>query len=395
LTLNESSGYYAVNMTQNPFETVNIRGVSIRNRFIAAPMATQYPDKFGHVTETQIAYYKHLALTGVGMVIVEAAMISPEGRGWSRELEAHTPEARVGLAGIADIIRQQGSVPFLQLHHAGRQALPTRDNWEVVAPSPVPCPILDRPVKALTYQEIKDLVRKFAESARIANDAGFAGIELHGAHGYLLHQFVSPLTNFREDEYGLQRNCASKFPLEVVQLIRSEFPKLAIIYRHSVRDYLPKGLTLSSSVIFAKALEGAGVDMIHVSGGMYASLHGSESIVGPATPLGIFRDDARDIREAVNIPVAVVGKIQYPAMAFEILSNNDANFIALGRMLLRDPEWIQKARGLNKAPVEPCLLCARCRYHVKGCPDGSGKSGWLEYSAGDKILNETHPASSS
>lgn len=365
-------------MPPNPFEPLSLRGYTLKNRFVAAPMATQYADKRGLVTETMLAYYRHLTLTGVGMVVAEAAVISPEGPGWSRELNAYSEEALPGLRQLAETIRERGAIPLLQLHHAGRQGLPSREHTQMVAPSPIPCPVLDRPVRALHPQEIKDLVRKFTDSARLAREAGFAGVELHGAHGYLLHQFVSPLTNQRDDEYGLQRHAASRFPLEVVQSIRRAFPDLIISYRLSARDYLPRGLTLQASCLLAKGLEGAGADLISVSGGMYASLHGPESLVGPATPYGVFRDDARDIREAVSIPVAVAGKIQYPTLAHEIIANRDAHLIVLGRMLLRDPAWIQKAQGLDRDPVRACLLCPRCRFHSRGCPDGASRPTWNE-----------------
>ncbi len=363
-------------MSPNPFEPGKIRHLTLRNRILFAPLATQFADKNGRITPVMLSYYKHMALTGVGMVIVEGSLVSQEGRGWSRELDATGPEARDGLSQIAETIRELGVVPFLQLHHAGRQGLPSRDNLEVVAPSAIPCPVLDRPVRPLSILDIRDLVGKFRDAAGIAWEAGFAGIELHGAHGYLLHEFLSPLTNHRDDEYRLEPDGTNRFPLEVVSAIRSSFPDLAISYRMSVRDYLPRGLTLAKSVTMAKALEGAGVDLIHVSGGMYASLHGPESIVGPTTPPGVFRDDARDIKEAVSIPVAVVGKIQYPQMAFDILQNRDADFIALGRVLIRDRQWVRKARGLDSTPVNPCLLCNRCRFHSRGCPDRDETPEW-------------------
>ncbi len=365
-----------MHMALNAFEAAPLRHLTLQNRFLVAPMATQYADKEGRVTDTLLKYYAHLTQTGAGAVIVEGAAISPYGRGWSRELAVWAPEFRTGLAKIADTIRSRGAAAFLQLHHAGRQSLTPRPGEYVVGPSAVSCPVLNNPTRALSGEEIKRLVVSFTDAARLANVAGFDGIELHGAHGYLLHQFCSPLTNRRRDEYRLEPDGMSRFPLDVVRSIRTAFPELIISYRMSVRDYLPGGLTLKQSVLMAKALQGAGVDLIHVSGGMYASLHGPEALVGPSTPAGVFVDDARDIREAVTIPVAVVGKIGDPAMAAKILSNEDAHFIALGRVLLRDPHWIRKANRKNQDPIIPCLLCQKCRYHLRGCPDGNGEPGW-------------------
>ncbi|MBF0499606.1 MAG: NADH:flavin oxidoreductase [Candidatus Riflebacteria bacterium] len=365
-------------MSMLAFTPFQLRNVTLKNRFLLAPMATQYVEKGGIIGDSLIDYYIHMALTGVAAVIVEAAAIATEGRGWSRQLSAASPNDLPGLSHIAEAIRERGSIPLLQIHHAGRQGLPADASGYVVGPSGIPCPVLGRPVRVLNPKDIKTLVTKFTDAARIAERAGFAGIELHGAHGYLLHQFVSPLTNKRDDEYGLKNPNPYRFPLEVVKSIRMAVPDMILAYRLSARDYLPRGLTLEHSVPLAIALADAGVDMLHVSGGMYASLHGPESIVGPSTPSGVFRSDAHDIRQAVRVPVAVVGKIQTPALAEEILQNSDAHLIALGRILLRDPLWIQKAQGQSDVPVRPCLLCSRCRYHLKGCPDDQQKPIWVK-----------------
>jgi len=313
------------------------------------------------------------------MVMVEAAIVSPEGRGWSRELAAYSPLHVPGLRYIAEAIRERGSIPVLQLHHAGRQGLPDSAG-SVVGPSGVACPVLSRPVRQLTGEEINAIALKFLDAAKIAYDAGFAGIDLHGAHGYLLHQFISPLTNFRDDEFKIQSPGISKFPIEIVRSIRKAFPDFFISYRMSARDYLPQGLTLKGSRALALAIEEAGANLVSVSGGMYASLHGRDSLVGKNTPLNIFRDDARDIRETVKLPVMVAGKIQYPSAAREILANDDAHLIGLGRMILRDPEWIEKARDEKEGDdaIRTCLLCSRCLYHQKGCPDDPVKPVWAQ-----------------
>lgn len=360
-------------MESRSFTPFTIRGHTLRNRFIFAPLATQYADNYGNVSDMMVDYYVHMTLTGVAVIVVEAACVTPEGRGWTRQLLTGAPDAVSGLSRLADAIRERGAIPILQIHHAGRQGLPTEKAGYVSAPSPVPCPILQRPTRELTLDEIRLLVVKFTDAARIAARAGFAGVELHGAHGYLLHQFVSPLTNHRIDEYGL--HAGFRFPLEVVRSIKAAAPELMLWYRMSVRDYLPMGLTLETSVPFARALADAGVDLIHVSGGMYASLHGPESIVGKASPYGVFRDDARDIREAVPIPVAVVGKIQNPSLAESILANEDAHLIALGRVLIRDHQWLDKAR--RKKTVRSCLLCHRCKFHIQGCPDDTDGPPWI------------------
>lgn len=351
-------------------------------------MATQYADKQGFVTPALIDYYKRLALCGAGIVVVEAAVVSQEGRGWSRQLSASVPEAEKGLSELAGVILENGAIPVLQLHHAGRQALPPPEGHKTLAPSGIPCPVLNRPVRMMKSYEITEMISKFASAAVMATKAGFTGVELHGAHGYLLHQFVSPLTNKRDDEYMIDDRGISRFPLEVVRAIRSVLPDKVISYRISARDYLPGGLTLRSSTNFARALEGAGVDLISVSGGTYSSLHGPESLWGHSTPEAVFRADAREISEATSCSTGVTGKIQQPSTAFSIIDRSEAHFVGLGRMILRDRNWIFKAarqagccvNGETSAandtpefsdPVRPCLLCSRCKYHIRGCPDGA------------------------
>jgi 2,4-dienoyl-CoA reductase-like NADH-dependent reductase (Old Yellow Enzyme family) len=363
-------------MAEKLFETAKIGAITLKNRCFIAALATRYPDSHGRVTSPLLAYYAHLALVGAGLVFVEAALVSPEGRGWSRELSAAHDECVPGLAEIAESIHERGAVPFLQIHHAGRQGLPESDGT-VVGASAIPCPILSRPVRELTTDEVKVMIEKYVKAAQRARQAGFPGIELHGAHGYLLHQFVSPLTNFREDEYRLTEPGISRFPLDIVRAIKQVEPGLAVSYRLSARDYLPRGLMLRGAKNLAKALEKAGADFLSVSGGMYASLHGPDSLLGRHSPQAVFRDDARDIREAVAIPVGVTGKIQSPGLAEEILENRDAHFIGLGRMILRDPEWITKCREGQGHAVRPCLLCARCKYHQKGCPDDGETPVWI------------------
>ncbi|MBF0546173.1 MAG: NADH:flavin oxidoreductase [Candidatus Riflebacteria bacterium] len=364
-------------MYSNLFSPFKIRNKILKNRIFVAAMATQYADKYGFVSDAMVDYYVHMSLTGVAAIFVEAAVVSSEGRGWSRQLSATSKEALPGLSRIAEAISERGPIPFLQLHHAGRQALPT-GNSPVVAPSGIPCPVLNRKVRVLSPKEIGNMVEKFTFSASLAQEAGFAGIELHGAHGYLLHQFVSPLTNKRDDEYGLQNSEPFKFPLAVVRSIKINFPKMLLIYRISARDYLPKGLTLDKSLPLVKRLLENGVDVISVSGGMYQSLHGPDSILGPATDQGFFRQDAKAIKLGTNAPTGVTGKIQYPSLAEEILKNAEADLIGLGRPILRDPNWLWKTLEKEKGIIRECLLCERCNYHRKGCPDDAEAPIWTK-----------------
>lgn len=357
------------------FSPIKLGNLELKNRILVAPMATRYASSRGAVTETMLSYYAHLAVTGVSLIVVEAAFVSIEGRAWSRQLANTDDECITGLSQIAEAIKDRGCVPFLQIHHGGRQAL-LSSNGTVVGPSPIPCAILGHSVRELTLDEVRGLVLRFGDAALAAQKAGFLGVELHGAHGYLLHQFNSPVTNFRLDEYGLGNNGFSQFSLDIIRQIKSLAPDLNIIYRLSARDYLPSGLMLKDTKRFSRALAAAGVDSISVSGGMYASLHGKDSLFGPNAPMAVFREDSGEIRRCVPCPIILAGKIQYPGLAEEILESEDAHLIGLGRMLLRDPEWVRKAKRELLEPVRQCLLCSRCHFHQKGCPDGAVVPTW-------------------
>ncbi|HNV69216.1 MAG TPA: NADH:flavin oxidoreductase [Candidatus Ozemobacteraceae bacterium] len=358
------------------FQPLTLRGHQLKNRLFSAPMASRYPTSKGEVTDALVSYYAHLALTGIGMTVVEGALVSTEGPGWPHELGIYHPIFQDGLARLAETIRERGSVPVIQLHHAGRRGLGGRTE-ALIGPSALPCPAFNRPVRPMTIEEIRLMIVKFTDAALLAAKAGFAGVEIHGAHGYLLHQFLTPLVNDRTDEYGVKSGNGSRFPLDVVRSIRLALPKHIVGYRLSARDYLPNGLTLNETGPFAEALTQAGVDYISVSGGMYASLYGPDSIWGRKAPFAVFRSDARAIKDRAAVPIGVAGKIQQTSMAVSILENRDADLIGLGRVILRDPSWIARARGEISTPISACLLCERCQYHTRGCPDTGHKPPWL------------------
>ena len=340
-------------------------------------MATGYASGQGLVTDVMTSYYAHLTLTGPSMVVVEGALVAQGGQGWPHQLSVYSHEHLEGLTRLAETIRDRGGIPFIQLHHGGRRSLGCRQE-PLVGPSDIACPGLNRPVRPLTTDEIRLLIVRFADAARLAVRAGFAGVELHGAHGYLIHQFVTPLVNNRDDEYGIHEGKSNRFPLELVRSIRLAEPNLLLGYRISARDYLPQGLTLNETAPFVQDLETAGVDLISVSGGMHASLYGPDSIWGSKASDAVFRSDARRLKDGLQkTPVGIAGKIQTPSLAISILENRDADMIGLGRPLLRDPDWLRKAQGDTPTAIRPCLYCVRCQYHRKGCPDDTSKPTWL------------------
>ncbi len=326
------------------FEPLTIRGTGFRNRVFVAPMC-QYSAKNGLLSQWHTVHYGALSTGGNALVIAEATGVVPEGRIsvgcagiWSDELaEAFRP--------IIDFAHSQNTKFGIQLAHAGRKAsttLPGSDHavatpdeggWQVVAPSPLAFYGLQDP-KELTTNEIHHLVQAFADAAKRAVNVGFDVIEIHAAHGYLLHQFLSPLTNHRSDEYGGDFAGRTRFTLEVAHAIRAVIPDdFPLFIRISATDWVEGGWDLDQSIELCKELKRAGVDLIDVSTG--GLVHDAQIPVGPAfqTPF------ATAIKEAVGIPVSSAGLITEAEQANEIIASGKSDAVELARAMLRNPRW--------------------------------------------------------
>ncbi len=340
------------------FSEGRIGRLVLPNRLVMAPVDTNFADYEGKVSEKMLAYYGMRAGGGVGMVIVENSQIEgPRGKNTIRQLCVSDDRFITGLKRLAFAIHKHHVPAILQLHHAGRQT--TREitgGLQPVAPSPIPCKNLGERPRALTKNEIEEIENRFAKAAVRAKTAGFDGVELHGAHGYLIGQFMSPYTNHRKDAYGGDFEGRMRFPLRIIEKVRAavgdDYP---ILFRLSADEFVKGGITLEESKKIAKRLEEAGVDALDVSAGIY------ESLVTILEPMS-YREGwrvylARGIKEVVSIPVITVGNIRYPKTVEEILSRGDADFVAMGRALIADPEWPIKAREDREDEIRYCISC--------------------------------------
>ncbi|WP_187118960.1 FAD-dependent oxidoreductase [Bacillus marasmi] len=339
-------------------EPMKIGTMEVRNRFVMPPMVTNYAAEDGSVTDRIIDYHVARAKGGVGLIIVEAIYVHQTGKGFSNELGINRDELVPGLRKLVEAVHHHGAKIACQLYHAGRQTSSDVTGARLVAPSPIPCPVKQEVPKQLTTLEIRGLVEEFRQAARRAKQAGFDAVEIHGAHGYLLNQFLSPYSNKREDEYGGSFENRMRFPLEVVNSVREEvgidFP---IIYRLSAEEYVDGGLTIDDTSWFAVKLVEAGVNAVHVSGGVYAS---AAMIIQPsAIPQGLYIENATAIKRAIEdaVPVIVVGRIKNPEMAEAIIRGGNADFVAMGRALLSDPDLPNKVRNGQSANIRNCLGC--------------------------------------
>lgn len=330
----------------------------VRNRVVMPPMATNLGSAFGEVTPELLAYYRRRAQGGVGLIIVENAQVDMfQGRSLVAQIAVDSDKFLPGLRALAEIIHAEGAKTFLQIQHGGRQCTPsTTDGLQPVAPSPIPCKFLGVKPRALTREEIQELVGKFAQAALRAKLAGFDGVEVHAAHGYLLNEFLSPYTNKRDDEYGGSFENRLRFVLEILSSIRELVGEDFVVgVRLSVEEFVPGGLTLQESREIARVLEENGVDYISVSSGIYESV---STIIEPMNFEEGWRAHlARGIKEVVSCPVIAVGVIRHPEVAERILAEGSADFVAVGRGLIADPDWVKKVANGREEEINHCISC--------------------------------------
>lgn len=343
-------------MSHMLFEPLTLRRLTVRNRIWVPPMC-QYSVETGDgiAAAWHQVHYGGLARGGAGAVIVEATGITPEGRISPKDLGLWNDAQRDALAPIVDFMHSQGAAAGIQLAHAGRKAstwpewgvdkegsLPVSEGgWQTTAPSAIAFPGLAEP-RALTTDEIAEIVSAFAASARRAVDAGFDFVEIHAAHGYLLHEFLSPLSNKRNDDYGGTLENRSRIVLETLDAIRSEVGEdVPVVVRLSATDWVEGGLTLDDTVQIVERLKDHGADLIDVSTG--ANVPASIP-VGPGYQIAF----AAGVRQRTGVPTAAVGMLTEPFQAEQILAAGQADVVLLGRETLRDPNFpIRAAHELH------------------------------------------------
>ncbi|MDP9372620.1 MAG: NADH:flavin oxidoreductase/NADH oxidase [Chloroflexota bacterium] len=328
------------------FEPRRFRGATLRNRIVVSPMC-QYSSTDGFADNWHLVHLGSRAVGGAGLVIAEATAVEARGRISPQDMGLWSDAHAEPLARIAAFVRAQGATAGLQLAHAGRKASTYRPwsgrgavpvaegGWtDVLALSALPYSAdYPRPV-AMTEEDIAAVTGAFAAAARRAAGAGFQFLEIHAAHGYLLHSFLSPLSNERTDRYGGSLENRMRFVLEVAAAVRAAWPEdLPLCARVSATDWLPDGWSVEDSVILASALRAVGVDVIAASSG--GTSPAQQIAVGPGYQVPF----AGRIRREAGIPTIAVGLITEPDQAEAILRDGDADLIALARGLLRDPYW--------------------------------------------------------
>ncbi|MFC4807876.1 NADH:flavin oxidoreductase/NADH oxidase [Paenibacillus sp. GCM10023250] len=329
------------------FNAFRIKGLDLKNRVVMPPMC-QYAvtAKDGIANEWHYLHYVSRAIGGAGLIIIEMTDVEPDGRITNFDLGLWSDEHIAPLKRIVEACHQYGAKVGIQIAHAGRKA---EDAETPVAPSAIPYDEQSKVPRELTSDEIKAMVEKFRQAAERAVKAGMDTIELHAAHGYLIHEFQSPYTNKRSDEYGRDKTL---FGRDVIQAVKRVMPhEMPLIMRITAHEYVAGGYGIEDSIAFSKAYHDAGVDLFHVSSGGEGPIlaHGR-----PGTHVAYQVPFARAIKNALNVPVIAVGRLDEPSLANAVIGNEDADLVAVGRGMLRNPYWtLEAAARLGKETAIP------------------------------------------
>jgi 2,4-dienoyl-CoA reductase-like NADH-dependent reductase (Old Yellow Enzyme family)/thioredoxin reductase len=340
------------------FSPGRIGPLTAKNRLVMAPMVRNYAAEDGTSTPRYLAHLRSIAEGGVGTLILEAMYVTMDGRGFPGQLGLHGDHVVDGLRELVEVAHANDALIGPQLYHAGRQTSSAATGTAPVAPSPIPDPLMGEVPRELTVEEIRGLVDAFGAAARRAKDAGCDFVQIHGAHGYLVTQFLSPFTNKRDDEYGGGLQERMRFLKEIVASVRENTDeRFPILVRLSGDELVPGGLTLDDTVAIASMLEQAGVDVLDISAGNYASYTRGYLIAPMVRDDGLLVEFAEKVKNTVSLPVITVGKIRTPELAERIVADGRADLVALGRQLLADPAWPAKAEAGRADLINHCIAC--------------------------------------
>jgi 2,4-dienoyl-CoA reductase-like NADH-dependent reductase (Old Yellow Enzyme family)/thioredoxin reductase len=351
------------------FSPLDLPGLRLKNRVVMAPMSTSLGGRDGAVTPANIAFYRERALGGFGLIIVEFTCVDPAtGRTEECQLSLESKRNLDGHVRLVDTLHEAGTKAFVQLQHGGRfspaHLLPsgvTKGPSRVVSRKD-PNKVIVQPFDG---DEITRLIEAFVRTATLAVQAGYDGIEVHAAHGYLFSQFMSPLSNQREDEWGGDFERRLAFPLAVARGVKQAIGTRPLSFRISADEFIPGGLTIDVNEVIARRLVEAGADIIHAS--MGRGPEAFDKVMEPMSAAEGWRlPYARRLRAAAGVPVIGVGQIRWPETGEEAIARGDADLIALGRPSLADPEWPNKAAAGRRDAIRPCTTCNWCISNSNG-----------------------------
>ena len=345
----------------------NIGNVELKNRMVMAPMGDLTANPDGTVSDTSIAYYGARAKGGIGLIITGIVRINnTDGTAGPNQLSLADDKYIAGFKLLVDEVHKYGAKIFPQIQHSGRQGVAAfTGNDYVVAPSAIPSAVMQQPTRELTVEEIHTLVGQFGDCARRAMEAGADGVEIHGAHGYLINQFLSPFSNKRTDEYGGPFENRMRFLLEIMRDVRAKTEnKIPVSVRISADEFLSAVgipmpyIDISEGIRIAKAIEAEGIDAINVSCGTYETMN--MAIEPMSFTQGWRKDFIKAIKNSVNVPVIAVAMLREPDVAEELLQQGVMDFASFGRALLADAEYANKVMDNRNNEIRKCISCLFC-----------------------------------
>ncbi|MDF2538464.1 MAG: oxidase [Herbinix sp.] len=350
-------------MFQKLFEPIMIGGVTLKNRMSTAAMEVLYCDENGMVTDRYLNYVEARAKGGFGLIINEAHAVM-KGTGGFRKCSGMWMDEQIpGQIKVAEAAHRHGAKIAIQLIHIGRQGEEHVTNRRLVAPSAIQDPTLYETPEELNREDIQEIVNAFGDAAARVRKAGYDLVEVHGAHGYLIQQFLSPYSNKRTDEYGGNLYNRARFSLEIIKNIQEKAGKdFPVIFRISMDEFMEDGLSIAETRAYAKMLEGAGVSAIHASQGNYATIR--YMLPPAAVPHAFTADLAEEIKRVVSIPVINVGRYTDPFVAEAVLDAGKADIIAFARQSLADPQFPNKTKEGKIDDIQYCVGC------LQGCVGG-------------------------
>jgi 2,4-dienoyl-CoA reductase-like NADH-dependent reductase (Old Yellow Enzyme family)/thioredoxin reductase len=349
---------------KNLFSPFRIGNLELKNRIVMPPMATNFAGEDGSVNDRHIAYYVERAKGGVGYITFEHTGVLRQGRAFPNMALIDSDQNIPSFKKLVEAIHQESGKILIQINHAGRQTSASITGSPIVAPSAIPCPVRKEMPKELSREEIQKIIEAFEEAARRVKETGADGVEIHMAHGYLINQFLSPFSNKRSDEFGGDPDRRMRMAIEVLRAVRNKVgPDFLVLCRLSADEYVEGGLKIEDSKEIAKALERNGTDGLHISACVAAS--GYLNHPPYYAEEGVFVHLAQGIKSVVGVPVITVGRIRTPKLANQILEENKADLISMGRALIADPHLPLKALEGRTDEILPCISCNRCIQSIR------------------------------
>jgi len=344
------------------FEPIEINGMKVPNRFVRSATNDRGADTSGNVTDTLVSVYETLAAGGVGLIVTGHAYVTKNGKASPTMLGVYSDDLIPGLKNLVDAVHRHDSKIMIQLNHAGRQTASKTIGETPLAPSAVYNPITKETPRAFTEGEIETLIEAYGDAAARAVSAGFDAVQIHGAHGYLGSQFISPYTNQRTDRWGGSPENRMRFLIDVFRRIRKTVgDHYPVMVKLNSEDFIAGGLSIEESTEIARVLSDEGIDAIEISGAMAESpVRAIRLDILKEEDEAYFLPNAKKFKKVTSVPLILVGGLRSPGLMQKLLGKNEADMVALCRPLIREPDIVNKWKQGDPKKAD-CISCGGCQ----------------------------------